>query len=157
MRDATREVSLYRGPMPAASSAALAAHLLGKETSPTQAAVRAERLLRLQEALNALEPLADKWRAFGWQVAEADGHDTGAVTDALAVLRAGDGPAVLLAHTVKGKGVPFAEGDPAWHMGQLDAAQHRTALAALDGPAAAAPTPTLAAAPVLAAARGGQS
>jgi RNA polymerase sigma-70 factor, ECF subfamily len=57
VRDASREVSLYRGPMPAASSAALAAHLLGKETSPTQAAVRAERLLRLQEALNALDPL----------------------------------------------------------------------------------------------------
>ena len=56
-RDAGREVSLYRGPMPAASSAALAAHLLGKETSPTQAAVRAERLVRLQEALNALDPL----------------------------------------------------------------------------------------------------
>jgi RNA polymerase sigma-70 factor (ECF subfamily) len=57
VRDVGREVSLYRGPMPAASSAALAAHLLGKETSPTQAAVRAERLLRLQEALNALDPL----------------------------------------------------------------------------------------------------
>jgi RNA polymerase sigma-70 factor, ECF subfamily len=57
VRDAGREVSLYRGPMPAASSAALAAHLLGKETSPTQAVVRAERLLRLQEALNALDPL----------------------------------------------------------------------------------------------------
>ena len=46
--------------MPAASSAALAAHLLGKETSPTQAAVRAERLLRLQEALNALDPIPTK-------------------------------------------------------------------------------------------------
>ena len=56
-RDAAREVSLYRGPMPAASSAALAAHLLGRETSPTQAAVRAERLLRLQAALNALDPV----------------------------------------------------------------------------------------------------
>jgi RNA polymerase sigma-70 factor, ECF subfamily len=56
-RDAAREVSLYRGPMPAASSAALAAHLLGRETTPTRAAVRAERLLRLQEALNALDPL----------------------------------------------------------------------------------------------------
>jgi RNA polymerase sigma-70 factor, ECF subfamily len=56
-RDAAREVSLYRGPMPAASSAALAAHLLGRETSPTQAVVRAERLVRLQEALNALDPL----------------------------------------------------------------------------------------------------
>ena len=57
MRDAGREVSLYRGALPAASSAALAAQLLGRHTSPTQAAVRAERLLRLQEALNALDPL----------------------------------------------------------------------------------------------------
>jgi RNA polymerase sigma-70 factor (ECF subfamily) len=57
IRDAGREVSLYRGPMPAASSAALAAHLLGRDTSPTQAAARAERLIRLQEALNALDPL----------------------------------------------------------------------------------------------------
>jgi RNA polymerase sigma-70 factor (ECF subfamily) len=57
MRDAGREVSLYRGALPAASSAALAAQLLGKHTSPTQAAVRAERILRLQEALNALDPL----------------------------------------------------------------------------------------------------
>jgi RNA polymerase sigma-70 factor (ECF subfamily) len=57
MRDAGREVSLYRGALPAASSAALAAQLLGRQTSPTQAAVRAERLLRLQEALNALDPI----------------------------------------------------------------------------------------------------
>src|SRR5437667_1655243 len=57
MRDAGREVSLYRGALPAASSAALAAQLLGQHTSPTQAAVRAERLLRLQEALNSLDPI----------------------------------------------------------------------------------------------------
>lgn len=57
MRDARREVSLYREAWPTASSAALAAQLLGKETSPTQAAIRAERLLRLQEALNTLEPI----------------------------------------------------------------------------------------------------
>jgi RNA polymerase sigma-70 factor (ECF subfamily) len=57
MRDAGREVSLYQGALPAASSAALAAHLLGRHTSPTQAAVRAERILRLQEALNSLEPM----------------------------------------------------------------------------------------------------
>ncbi len=57
MRDAGREVSLYRGALPAASSAALAAQLLGKYTSPTQAAVRAERILRMQEALNQLEPV----------------------------------------------------------------------------------------------------
>src|SRR5262245_28939712 len=57
MRDPDLEVSLYRGALPAASSAALAAQLLGKHTSPTQAAVRAERLLRLQDALNSLEPM----------------------------------------------------------------------------------------------------
>src|SRR5580698_486510 len=57
MRDAGREVSLYRHAMPAASSTALAAQLLGKHTSPTNAAVRAERILRVQEALNALEPI----------------------------------------------------------------------------------------------------
>jgi RNA polymerase sigma-70 factor (ECF subfamily) len=56
-RDAGREVSLYRGALPAASSAALAAQLLGQDTSPTQAAARAERLLRLQEALNTLDPI----------------------------------------------------------------------------------------------------
>jgi RNA polymerase sigma-70 factor, ECF subfamily len=57
MRDAGREVSLFREALPAASSAALAAHLLGKHTSPTQAVVRAERLIRLQEAINALDPI----------------------------------------------------------------------------------------------------
>jgi len=55
MRDAGLEVSIYRGALPAASSAALAAQLLGRHTSPTQAAVRAERMMRLQEALNTLE------------------------------------------------------------------------------------------------------
>ncbi|MFO0891248.1 MAG: sigma-70 family RNA polymerase sigma factor [Isosphaeraceae bacterium] len=57
MRDAGLEVSLYRGALPEASSAALAAQLLGKYTSPTQAAVRAERMIRLQEALNTLEAI----------------------------------------------------------------------------------------------------
>lgn len=57
VRDASREVSLYRGALPAASSAALAAQLLGKHTSPIEAAVRAERVLRVQEALNTLEPI----------------------------------------------------------------------------------------------------
>jgi RNA polymerase sigma-70 factor (ECF subfamily) len=57
MRDAGREVSLFREALPAASSAALAAQLLGKHTSPSQAAVRAERVLRLQEALNTLDPI----------------------------------------------------------------------------------------------------
>jgi RNA polymerase sigma-70 factor (ECF subfamily) len=57
MRDAGQEVSLYRGALPQASSASLAQQLLAGLTSPTQAAVRAEMQLRLQDALNGLEPM----------------------------------------------------------------------------------------------------
>src|SRR5262249_35422907 len=56
-RDAGREVSLQRGPLPGATTAALADHLLGRHTSPSQAAVRAERRVLLQEALNGLDPI----------------------------------------------------------------------------------------------------
>jgi RNA polymerase sigma-70 factor (ECF subfamily) len=57
MRDAGREVSLYRGALPAASSASLAQQLLAGLTSPTQAAIRQEMQLRLQEALNSMDPI----------------------------------------------------------------------------------------------------
>src|SRR5947209_11642379 len=57
MRDAGREVSLYRGALPQASSASLAQQMLAGLTSPTQAAVRAEMQLQLQEALNCMDPL----------------------------------------------------------------------------------------------------
>ena len=57
VRDAGREVSLYRDPLPQASSAALASMLLGRMTSPSNAAVRAEQTLQVQEAVNSLEPL----------------------------------------------------------------------------------------------------
>jgi RNA polymerase sigma-70 factor, ECF subfamily len=57
MRDVAREVSLYRGALPEATSAALAAQLLGRDTRPSEAAVRAERSIRLQEALNSMDPL----------------------------------------------------------------------------------------------------
>ena len=57
MRDAGQEVSLYRGAMPQASSLSLAAQLLGKLTSASQAAIRAEHKLHVQEALNSMEPL----------------------------------------------------------------------------------------------------
>jgi len=57
MRDARREVSLYRGALPDATSAALAAQLLGRQTRPSEAAVRAEAKVRLQEALNGMDPL----------------------------------------------------------------------------------------------------
>jgi RNA polymerase sigma-70 factor (ECF subfamily) len=57
MRDAGREISLYRGALPQASSASLAAQLLGHLTTASQAAARAERQLQLQQALNAMDPV----------------------------------------------------------------------------------------------------
>ena len=57
MRDVSQEVSLYRDPMPQASSAALASMLLGRLTTPSKAAIRAERVLRVQEAINSLDAL----------------------------------------------------------------------------------------------------
>jgi RNA polymerase sigma-70 factor (ECF subfamily) len=57
VKDAGQEISLFQGALPRASSAALASMLLGRHTSPTQAAQRAERMLRVQEALNSLDPI----------------------------------------------------------------------------------------------------
>jgi RNA polymerase sigma-70 factor (ECF subfamily) len=57
MRDTGLEISIYHGALPEASSAALASMLLGRQTSPSQAAQRAERMLRVQEALNSLDPI----------------------------------------------------------------------------------------------------
>ena len=68
-----------------------------------------------------VEPLADKWRAFGWQVREIDGHNMAEVVDALdAVPFHADRPSVLIAHTVKGKGVSFAEDTYVWHSNNVN-------------------------------------
>jgi transketolase len=61
-----------------------------------------------------LEPFADKWASFGWEVAEIDGHDHDALEAALE-RRPEDKPLCVLAHTVKGRGVSFMEGQVLWH------------------------------------------
>lgn len=63
------------------------------------------------------EPLADKWRAFGWHVASIDGHDIGAILDAVEEARATRGrPTMIVARTTKGKGISFMEAEPVkWH------------------------------------------
>jgi transketolase len=64
----------------------------------------------------ALEPFADKWRSFGWGVVEVDGHDHAVLWDALAAVpRAPGRPTVIIAHTIKGKGVSFMENTVLWH------------------------------------------
>lgn len=63
-----------------------------------------------------LEPFADKWRAFGFAVREADGHDVGALRETFkAAPFAPDRPSAVICHTVKGKGVSFAENNMKWH------------------------------------------
>lgn len=63
-----------------------------------------------------ITPLAAKWQAFGWAVREIDGHDFGQILDAYAwAQREDDVPKVILAHTVKGKGVSFMEHNTGWH------------------------------------------
>ena len=80
-----------------------------------------------------LEPLADKFRAFGWQVQEIDGHDVRAILLSLERAREIRGkPSVIIAHTIKGKGVPFMENVPHWHGSvKLTRAQGEDSLAAL--------------------------
>jgi transketolase len=63
-----------------------------------------------------LEPLLDKWQAFGFAAVEVDGHDVGELRALLRRLPiAADKPTAIICHTVKGKGVSFAENDPNWH------------------------------------------
>lgn len=75
-----------------------------------------------------LEPFADKWKAFGWAVFEIDGHDLRQVLKALHDAKAMRCPAVIIAHTVKGKGVSFMEDDCAWHGAAPNDDQMRQAL-----------------------------
>jgi transketolase len=79
-----------------------------------------------------------KWKAFGWNVLTADGHDVAAMVQALE--RAGrrrGAPTVIVADTVKGKGIPFAENTAAFHNGILTQEQYDAALAELEAPRAA--------------------
>ncbi|MEW5945651.1 MAG: transketolase [bacterium] len=86
------------------------------------------------EDVMSLEPFADKWRAFGWDVKEVDGHDFEAMIDvfeALPPVESG-APTCVIAHTVKGRGVSFMEGEAKWHYGGLDAEKEKKALEDID-------------------------
>lgn len=75
-----------------------------------------------------LEPLIDKWQSFGWHVAEVDGHDVAAVIDSLNGLHKVEGqPSILIAHTVKGKGVSFVEADFKFHGKAVKGTQYEQA------------------------------
>ena len=82
-----------------------------------------------------LEPLADKWRAFGWSVRELDGHDMAEIVATLDALPfAADTPSLMIAHTIKGKGVSFAEDTHLWHQNMVTDEIYQKALDELGEP-----------------------
>jgi transketolase len=79
-----------------------------------------------------IEPLADKWSAFGWQIEEVDGHSIRAVAEAIEMAKKIlDRPTVIIAHTTKGRGVSFMENQSFWHGNVPNAEQLRQALSEL--------------------------
>jgi len=88
----------------------------------------------MSEERIVLEPYADKWRAFGWNVIEIDGHNMGELVDAVDALPdpSSQQPTAIVCHTVKGKGVDFMEGEIGWHAGSVSPTDLARALASLD-------------------------
>lgn len=75
---------------------------------------------KTEDVMN-LEPFADKWNAFGWNVVEIQGHDIGEIQSAFLQAKACSAkPTVIIANTVKGKGADFMEHQTNWHYGGLD-------------------------------------
>jgi transketolase len=112
--------------------AALYAGAKGLDNVVAVVDVNRQQLDDSTEKILSLEPLSDKWRAFGWHVIELDGHDCGEI---LAAYREADAtrgrPTVLLARTVKGRGVSFMEHNNEWHGAAPNAEQTRQALSEL--------------------------
>jgi transketolase len=80
-----------------------------------------------------LEPFNEKWRAFGWHVIEADGHNFDQLLEAIEQARRIKGqPTAIIAHTVKGKGVSFMENNPDFHGKAPNATQVEIALKELE-------------------------
>ncbi len=88
------------------------------------------------ENVMALEPFADKWKAFGFEVIEIDGHDFRQLNDAIAKAienaKTGTKPVLILANTIKGEGIDFMAGDYKWHYGAIDNAKFKTAQESLE-------------------------
>lgn len=86
------------------------------------------------EDVMSVEPMRDRWEAFGWRVFEVDGHDIAALLHTLAEAREVRGqPALVICHTVKGKGVSFMEGRAEWHGKAPSQEQLAMAIAELEG------------------------
>ncbi len=80
------------------------------------------------EETNGLDPLDEKYRAFGWEVTEVDGHDHADLLGALGGTSASGKPRCVIANTIKGKGVSFMEGHAKWHHGVPNAEEYERAM-----------------------------
>ena len=81
-----------------------------------------------------LEPVRDKWEAFGWHTLEIDGHNVGEILEALDMAANVRGkPCIIIAHTIKGKGVSFMENQAYWHGRPPNETQYKAALMELEG------------------------
>jgi transketolase len=84
-------------------------------------------------AILDMKDLVSKWRSFGWDAVEVDGHDPTRLYDVFMAQRvAADMPFVVIANTVKGKGVSFMENNNEWHHNRLSKEQHDVAVAELE-------------------------
>lgn len=84
------------------------------------------------EEVMSLEPVADKWKAFGWNTTVVNGHDFNELANAIESAQSHSGsPSMIVCNTVKGKGVKFMEDDPAWHYGGLSSELVQKAKASL--------------------------
>jgi len=85
------------------------------------------------EQIMGLEPFAKKWEAFGFITREIDGHDLTQLAEAIDFAHASkDQPVVIIARTVKGKGVDFMENDVKWHYGSMDSVLAKKAMDSID-------------------------
>ncbi|MDO9534208.1 MAG: transketolase [Bacillota bacterium] len=83
--------------------------------------------------VKSTDPIVDKWRSFGWHVLEVDGHDYASLLEAVGRAHAYKGaPTMIIAHTVKGKGVSFMENQIDWHGQAPNKEQYEIALADLE-------------------------
>jgi transketolase len=93
-----------------------------------------QQALGYTDQVLSLRPLAERWRAFGWDVHEADGHNVAALRDTVASLDTAAGPPhVLIARTVFGKGVSYMEGQIKWHYWPMSDAEYRQAVQEVEG------------------------
>ena len=113
--------------------AAMAGHALGLGNLVAIVDRNKQLMTSFSEESMKMEPYADKWRAFGWNVIEIDGHDMNEIVDTFDNLPPSDSdvPTLIVSNTVKGKYISFMEGQLKWHAGSFSKENLEQALADL--------------------------